>query len=200
MRFNSSMVRSLSLSLFLGACSSIASSDARDAAAGAGGAGGAGGVVILLGIGGAGGTDECAGAGKACYRSCGDDTLIGPICSGGALICPDGSVEPANCPASSCVRQYDLHCCDVTTGRRSLPMCKVDGTRDVCPTGTRALVRGINYACIPDGVVTTDCSDLGGIACSLDQQECYSGFFFCQCGLGSDGRLAWICGPVSPIP
>ncbi len=166
---------------FIGACSSVETHNLD-------GAGGTGGQIA----GGAGGS-SCGGLSGQCVPSCAQEVsdLGSEICdvNTGAWSCAEGWVLRSGCAPGSCARWDNGYCCDVTTGVSRPPSCQPDGFTGQCGAGTRA-VGGAN--CIPDGLATTNCSDLYGTSCAMAGQLCEFGLTICSCDPG-DGGLTWAC-------
>jgi len=159
--------------------------------------GGAGGSGAGSGTGGQGVTIACLGQ-DSCVRSCSaaaSTPRAQPYCDAtGAFQCPDGSVRLSTCAANACV-QVSPTCCDESTGWSTPQSCGPDGLKQACPSGSHVL--DYQVGCIPTGLDTTDCRDLDGKPCDVQNQGCQTAAVVCTCQLPSGGTaLTWQCSMV----
>jgi hypothetical protein len=103
---------------------------------------------------GSGGSAGCSGNGPSCAQSCGSDAFEQPICQNGAWVCPPGTVDENDCPASTCSGP-PLPCEVCNDGWACAPDKACIGSCDafVCATCAGA----------PEGTIT-----VGACACSCN--------------------------------
>ncbi len=119
----------------------------------------------------------CSGSsGLICVASCGGDAGLPPICSGGAWVCPPGTV--------------DIHSCPPTCWGPPPPGCTCRGTEWVCPP--RECPADINPwdPDHPGNACTTE-----GATCRNGGDSPCGGFMSCTC---EGGR--WTCLVAEPDP
>jgi hypothetical protein len=181
-----------------GSCSSM-----EKPASGTGGSSGLGGSAGAAGAGtgsaGSSGAEGSCFAFDSCIPSCSSAIITlgtGTCDPNGAVVCDNGYVPKSTCAPNACAQVY-LTCCDDTTGDSAKPACGTDGLLVPCPAGSSL----IHAVCIPSGLGVSTCVGLQGAACTMADQRCSEGSYFCICGPtpGADAAgMTWNCNLALP--
>ena len=131
--------------------------------AGSGGGGGQGG----------GGGGSCGGDAPTCAQSCSSDALLPPKCSSGDWVCPEGSVNLADCPAGTCVgKPPPCHECNMGSWACSPSLC-IDACPEIMcaacgPNSEPVQTDTCSCICNGDGQFVCKKTPPGSTCCSID--------------------------------